>query len=88
MPHADSCFEDAVAQLRQMLPANTATAQAINQHEPWERIAMRAIDDGYVESADELVGLGEARELLAPYTARRFKDMRCPICGIFGCGGC
>ncbi len=60
MPHAHSHFEEVVMQLRQMLPNNTATAQAIDQREPWERIAMRAIDDGYVESADEFVRFVEA----------------------------
>ena len=60
MPQTDSCFEEVVMQLRQMLPKHTATAQAIDQHEPWERIAMRAIDDGYVESADEFVRFVEA----------------------------
>ena len=50
-----SHFEEIVTQLRHMLPGNTATAQAIDQHESWERIAMKAINDGYVESADEFV---------------------------------
>jgi hypothetical protein len=55
-----SHFEEVIAQLRHMLPKNTATAQAIDQHEPWERIATKAIDDGYVESADEFVRFVEA----------------------------
>ena len=53
-------LEEVVTQLRYMLPKHTATAQAIDQHEPWERIAMKAIDDGYVESADEFVLFVEA----------------------------
>ncbi len=53
-------FDEVIAQLREMLPTNTATAEAIDQHESWERIAMKAIDDGYVESADEFVRFVEA----------------------------
>lgn len=53
-------FEEVITQLRHMLPTDTATAQAIDQHEPWERIAMKAIDDGYIESADEFVRFVEA----------------------------
>ena len=56
VPH----FEAVVTQLRDMLPKHTATAQAIDRHEPWERIALKAIDDGYVESADEFVRFVEA----------------------------
>jgi hypothetical protein len=55
-----SHFEEVITQLRHMLPKNTATAQAIDQHESWERIVMKAINDGYVESADEFVGSVEA----------------------------
>ena len=72
-----------------MLPTTTAMAQAIDQREPWERIAKKTMDDCHVESAVyELVRLDEARKLLAPYRARRLKEIRCPICGTFGCGGC
>lgn len=55
MAQTVSRFEEVIAQLRHALPTNTATAQAIDQHESWERIAMKAINDGYVESADEFV---------------------------------
>jgi hypothetical protein len=55
-----SHFEEVITELRHMLPTNTATAQAIDQHEPWERIAIKAIDDGYIESADEFVRFVEA----------------------------
>ena len=55
-----SHFEEVITQLRHMLPKNTATAQAIDQHEPWERIAIKAVDDGYIESADEFVRFVEA----------------------------
>lgn len=60
MTQTVSHFEEVITQLRHMLPTNTATAQAIDQHEPWERIAMKAIDDGYVENADEFVRFVEA----------------------------
>ena len=46
-----SQFEEVIAQLRHMLPTNTATAPATARPEPWERIAMKAIDGGYIESA-------------------------------------
>jgi hypothetical protein len=60
MTGIDFHFEEVITQFRQMLPTDTATAQAIDQHEPWDRIAMKAIDDGYIESADEFVRLVEA----------------------------
>lgn len=69
-----SHFKEVITPLRHFLPTNATTAQAI--------------DDGYIESADEFVRLVEAKELLAPYIARRFNDLRCPICGTFGCEGC
>ena len=43
-----------------MLPADLATAQAIDRHEPWEQIATKAIADGYIERADEFVRFVEA----------------------------
>ena len=55
-----SNYDEFITQLRQMLPTDTATARAIDRNEPWERIAMKAIDDGYVESADEFVRFVEA----------------------------
>lgn len=50
-----SHIEDVIMHFRNILPAETATAQAIDQHEPWERIAMKAIDDGYIECAEEFI---------------------------------
>jgi hypothetical protein len=47
-------LEQAVSEFRRMLPAATATAQAIDRGEPWERIALNAVNDGYIESASEL----------------------------------
>ena len=46
--------EQVINEFRQMLPAESATAQAIDRHEPWERIALNAVDDGYIEFANEL----------------------------------
>ena len=53
-------FELAINQLRQMLPKNTATAHAIDQHEPWDQIATKAIEDGYIYAAHEFVRFVEA----------------------------
>ena len=47
-------LEAVITEFRQMLPAETATAKAIDRHEPWERIALNAVDDGYIEFANEL----------------------------------
>ena len=48
-------IDDVIAEFRQMLPPECATAQAIDRHEPWDRIALNAVDDGYIECADQLV---------------------------------
>jgi hypothetical protein len=53
-------METIVLQFRQMLPPECATAQAIDDNEPWEKIAMTAIDDGYIEVAEEFNCLVEA----------------------------
>jgi len=47
-------FEQAVSEFRRMLPNASATAQAIDRGEPWERIALNAVNDGYIESTSEL----------------------------------
>lgn len=47
-------LEHVIKQFRRMLPAESATAQAIDRADPWERIAMNAVDDGYIEFANEL----------------------------------
>lgn len=47
-------LEQVISEFRQMLPAESATAQAIDRQEPWERIALKAVDDGYIEFANEL----------------------------------
>ena len=38
-------LEQVIAEFRKILPAETATAQAIDRCEPWERIALRAVED-------------------------------------------
>ena len=60
MTQIASPFDEIIAQLRQMLPTDTATAHAIDQHEPWEQVAVKAIEDGYIEVADEFVRFVEA----------------------------
>jgi len=60
MTQWDPHIEEVITQLRQLLPADMATAQAMDQHEPWEQIATKAIADGYIERADEFVRLVEA----------------------------
>ena len=47
-------IEQVIGQFRRMLPEESATAQAIDRKEPWERIATNAVDDGYIEFANEL----------------------------------
>ena len=42
-----------VAEFREMLPAQCETAQAIDRQDPFEQIAYKAIDDGYIEFAYE-----------------------------------
>jgi hypothetical protein len=41
-------LEQVIGQFRRMLPEESATAQAIDRKEPWERIARNAVDDGYL----------------------------------------
>ena len=47
-------LEQAVSEFRRMLPDASATARAIDRGEPWERIALNAVNDGYIESTSEL----------------------------------
>jgi hypothetical protein len=48
-----SHLEEVIVQFRHLLPAISATAQAIDRHEPWRQIAMRAVDDGYIKSVEQ-----------------------------------
>jgi hypothetical protein len=54
MMQIDLPLEEVIKQLRKILPADTATARAIDQHEPWDLIAIRAINDEYIDSAHDL----------------------------------
>ena len=46
-------LEELIAEFRQMLPAQCETAQAIDRREPFERIALKAIEDGYIEFSQQ-----------------------------------
>jgi len=48
-----SRLEDLITEFRQVLPAQCEAAQAIDQGEPWEQIALKAIEDGYIEFAEQ-----------------------------------
>ncbi|MBC7785290.1 MAG: hypothetical protein H7144_15765 [Burkholderiales bacterium] len=47
-------LEQAVSEFRRMLPAASATARAIDRGDPWDGIAINAVADGYIESANEM----------------------------------
>jgi hypothetical protein len=49
----DAGLEDLLAEFREMLPAQCETAQAIDRQEPFERIALKAIEDGYIEFSQQ-----------------------------------
>ena len=51
--HGPNAARD-LPRIRRMLPEESATARAIDRQEPWERIALNAVDDGYIEFANEL----------------------------------
>ena len=53
-------METLITHIRRMLPEQSETARAIDHREPFETIALKAIKDGYIETADELNGLLEA----------------------------
>jgi len=46
-------LEDLIAEFRQMLPPQCETAQAIDRQEPFEKIALKAIEDGYIEFSQQ-----------------------------------
>src|SRR6266853_568748 len=46
-------LEEFLAEFRAMLPPKSETAQAIDRHAPFEQIAFKAIDDGYIDFADQ-----------------------------------
>jgi hypothetical protein len=49
VPH----LKDLIAEFREMLPDQCSTAQAIDGNEPWEQIAAKAVEDGYIELAGQ-----------------------------------
>ena len=55
-PQDDPRLQDLVAEFREMLPGQSATARAIDRNEPWEQIALKAVEDGYIELADQFDG--------------------------------
>ena len=55
----DDGLQDLIAEFREMLPGGSATAQAIDRKEPWEQIALKAVEDGYIELADQFNGFVE-----------------------------
>ena len=60
MGDSASRLEDLITEFRRILPAHSETAQAIDRQEPFERIALRAIEDGYVEFSHEFTDFIEA----------------------------
>jgi hypothetical protein len=54
-----SDLEELIAEFRRMLPAKCGTAQAIDRQEPYELIALKAIDDGYIEFSNQFTGFME-----------------------------
>ena len=46
-------LEELIAEFRQMLPAHCETAQAIDRQEPFESIALKAIEDGYIDFSQQ-----------------------------------
>jgi len=53
--------QELIAQFGARLPAECATARAIDRGAPWETIARCAVEDGYLEFADKLSRLVEKR---------------------------
>jgi len=54
-------LEEFVSEFRLGLPAQSKTAQAIDRRDPFEQIAFRAIDEGYVEFVDQFSRFMETR---------------------------
>ena len=45
--------EDLISEFREMLPAQSRTAQAIDQRDPFDEIAHMAVHEGYLQFADQ-----------------------------------
>jgi hypothetical protein len=54
MVQTDSQLDEMITDFRRMLPVQSATAQAIDRQEPWQKVALNAVAEGYVEFANEL----------------------------------
>ena len=48
-----SQLEGFLGQFREVLPNMCATALAIDRQEPWERVAASAVEDGYIDLAED-----------------------------------
>jgi hypothetical protein len=42
-------IQQLLTEFRQLLPAQCLTAQAIDRQEPFDKIAVKAVEDGYIE---------------------------------------
>jgi hypothetical protein len=60
MTHTISRLEEVITRFRHILPTHSAPALPRDRHEPWERLALNAIDGGYFKSANEFVMFVEA----------------------------
>lgn len=60
MTHTISRLEEVITGFCHLLPPHSVSASARAQHEPWERLALNAINGGYFKSADEFVLFVEA----------------------------
>jgi hypothetical protein len=66
-----------ISHFEELVTLNTATAQEVDKG-----------NVGHVKNANAFVRLFEVKESFASNGATRFKDLPCPICGRFVCGGC
>lgn len=53
MGQSVSGLEELITEFRLMLPAQSKTAQAIDRRDPFEQIAHKAIDEGYIGFVDQ-----------------------------------
>ena len=70
----EAIMSQSVSRFKEVIAPNAATLQAA--------------DGCYLQSGEntnESIQLVDAKELIAPYGAKRLKDERCPICGHFAC---
>ena len=59
--------------------------QALDRHEPPERAP---VSEDHLKSADQIARFTDAKNPCVQYRPRVFEELRCPICGHFGCWGC